>query len=592
MKRLFALLLSLCLASPAWAERFTFTKDAMSQTIMFSIWDSSSTTGGKLTGVAYNAAGLTCYYTRVAGTPTAITLATQTATGAYSSGGWVQVDATNAPGKYRLDVPNAVLATGVDRATIDCKGAANMVPVSIDIELLDINLRDSVRGGLTALPNAAAGANGGLPLGDASGDVTLASGTHPGVVIPTVTTVTNDVNVNMAQACPGSPTNGTVGDACRTAADSTVQTVDAATRLGKHHVMLTGANGVTTATGTTTTVLKTAYTGHGTNIFKNGTVIFETGPCGYAAGGAAGVTVTAYDSTTGDFTISGLTGCTPTAGGGDVFHVFAGGNSAVVAGVSGDVSGKVLGGGAGTITGLGVRSIPDFDQALGTLGDPQVDAIGVRVDSYASGEAPIGTSAKPMLGDADIAANAFTGSKFPAGWIEDDAYNFTDTISAKSAFSIIDADGSPDPITTNGQNVGWGITVYDQTTRRPKAFSIIVKTVAATNEFRTLTDVSALIAVGDYYALSPVDGLTSVIGSGTVVSSADCTNSAVLFDTDLSSYYSGTNGPREAGIRFTSGALINEIHRVGGFNVNGCVQVNQAYSGTPAAGDTFFVVTQ
>lgn len=79
---------------------------------------------------------------------------------------------------------------------------------------------------------------------------------------------------------------------------------------------------------------------------------------------------------------------------------------------------------------------------------------------------------------------------------------------------------------------------------------------------------------------------------GTVVSSADCTNSATQFDTTLGSAYTGTNGPREAGLRFTSGALINEVRRIGGYNLNGCVSVNQAFSGAPTAGDAFEVVNQ
>ncbi len=42
----------------------------------------------------------------------------------------------------------------------------------------------------TALPAVAAGANGGVPLGNASGAVTLAAATHTGAVIPTVSTLT------------------------------------------------------------------------------------------------------------------------------------------------------------------------------------------------------------------------------------------------------------------------------------------------------------------------------------------------------------------------------------------------------------------
>ena len=99
------------------------------------VQDSASTTGGGKTGIAYNAAGLTAYYVRPAGSATAITLATQTVTGAWSSGGWVEVDATNLPGIYRFDIPNAVFATGVDHAVVMLKGASGMAPVSLEYQL-------------------------------------------------------------------------------------------------------------------------------------------------------------------------------------------------------------------------------------------------------------------------------------------------------------------------------------------------------------------------------------------------------------------------------------------------------------------------
>ncbi len=53
--------------------------------------------------------------------------------------------------------------------------ASTAVPVSISIITTAANPTDSVRFGLTALPNAAAGATGGLPLSaDSSGRVTIA----------------------------------------------------------------------------------------------------------------------------------------------------------------------------------------------------------------------------------------------------------------------------------------------------------------------------------------------------------------------------------------------------------------------------------
>ena len=104
------------------------------------VQDSASTTGGGKTGIAYNAAGLTAYYVRppvggTGGTAVSITLATQTVSGAWSSGGWVEVDATNLPGIYRFDIPNAVFATGVDHAVVMLKGASGMAPVSLEYQL-------------------------------------------------------------------------------------------------------------------------------------------------------------------------------------------------------------------------------------------------------------------------------------------------------------------------------------------------------------------------------------------------------------------------------------------------------------------------
>src|SRR5512143_1287253 len=104
------------------------TKGSTSQTFMVFIRDSSSTTGAGLTGLAFNTASLVASYCRPAAARQAITLATQTTTGAWSSGGFVEIDATNMPGCYRFDVPDAVFATGVTSAIVMLKGAANMEP--------------------------------------------------------------------------------------------------------------------------------------------------------------------------------------------------------------------------------------------------------------------------------------------------------------------------------------------------------------------------------------------------------------------------------------------------------------------------------
>lgn len=108
---------------------------ATSKTVYLFINDSSSTVGAGLTGLAYNTASLVASYVRPLGSRVAITLATQTVTGAFSSGGFVEVDATNMPGLYRLDLPDAAIASGVDSVVVMLKGATNMAPAVLEIQL-------------------------------------------------------------------------------------------------------------------------------------------------------------------------------------------------------------------------------------------------------------------------------------------------------------------------------------------------------------------------------------------------------------------------------------------------------------------------
>jgi hypothetical protein len=133
------------------------------------IQDSSVTTGAGLTGLAFNTASLVASYVRPVGSRVAITLATQTVTGGYSSGGFVEVDATNMPGLYRFDVPDAAIAIGVRSVVVMLKGATNMAPVVLEIDLL-------------AEVSVAYWAGTELPAPDTAGypKVTIKSGTGSG----------------------------------------------------------------------------------------------------------------------------------------------------------------------------------------------------------------------------------------------------------------------------------------------------------------------------------------------------------------------------------------------------------------------------
>lgn len=126
------------------------------------IRDSSSTTGAGLAGLVFNTAGLTAYYHRDTDTTaTAITLATMTV-GTFTSSGFKEIDATNMPGWYQFCPPNAAIAAGAKSCGFHLKGATNMAPLPIEVQLTAYNPDDAVRMGMTALPNAAAEAAGGL----------------------------------------------------------------------------------------------------------------------------------------------------------------------------------------------------------------------------------------------------------------------------------------------------------------------------------------------------------------------------------------------------------------------------------------------
>lgn len=141
---------------------------ATSQSCNIFVQDSSSTIGAGLSGLAYNTASLAAYYSFAGANATAhvFTLATLVAvTSAWSSGGFIELDATHMKGWYRVDLLDAAIAASKGRSVaLHFYGAANMAPCPFEIELTGWDNQDGVRGGMTALPNAAANAAGGLPI--------------------------------------------------------------------------------------------------------------------------------------------------------------------------------------------------------------------------------------------------------------------------------------------------------------------------------------------------------------------------------------------------------------------------------------------
>lgn len=120
--------------------KLSVKQGATSVTVNIFIADSSSTTGAGLTGLVFNSAGLVAYYARPKIAAAAITLATLAAvTSAFTDGGFKEIDATNMPGWYRFDIPDAAIANAERFVSIHLKGASNMAPLPIEIALDAVN---------------------------------------------------------------------------------------------------------------------------------------------------------------------------------------------------------------------------------------------------------------------------------------------------------------------------------------------------------------------------------------------------------------------------------------------------------------------
>lgn len=166
-----------------------------------------------------------------------------------------EVDSTNDPGLYELQLADARFAvSNAKTLRIFLSGATNLLGKEVLVQLTATDIDDSVRHGLTALPNAAAEASGGLvtrgtgtgQISVSSGQVILQSGTGAGQLDFTSGILKVDVNTIKTQTitCSAGVTVGAfVGNA--TAAIS----VDASGKL----LLQATQSGVTIPTVTTLT---------------------------------------------------------------------------------------------------------------------------------------------------------------------------------------------------------------------------------------------------------------------------------------------------------------------------------------------------
>ena len=87
------------------------------------------------TGLTASTSGLSARYNRTRTASVSIPLVARTIAQAWTSGGFAEVDATNMPGVYRLDLPDAALAAGADDVTVVVRGASGTNGAVMTIKL-------------------------------------------------------------------------------------------------------------------------------------------------------------------------------------------------------------------------------------------------------------------------------------------------------------------------------------------------------------------------------------------------------------------------------------------------------------------------
>lgn len=345
--------------------KLSVVKGATSVLVRIFIQDSSSTTGAGLTGLVFNTAGLTCYRMRDddgnAG-GTVISLATATL-GTWATGGFKEKDATNCPGWYEFGIPNAAVATGSRSVDFHFKGATNMAPLPVEIELTGWDNQDAVHGGLSAVPNATAGASNGLLIAGSNAATTF-SGLTTGALSCTTITASGAVAFQSTFAVTTSTSLAALSCSTLTASGAVafqstfaVTTSTSLAALSCSTLTASGAVAFQSTFATTGTTTFNAFTVTNATTLSGavslGSTLGITGTTTLAALTTTGtMTVNAF-TCTNNFTVSGnwLTTGTTTWTGAGTFT--AGLTSAITGSITGNLSGSVgsVTGAVGSVTG-------------------------------------------------------------------------------------------------------------------------------------------------------------------------------------------------------------------------------------------------
>lgn len=117
--------------------KYLIGKNSTNKIIPVFIQDTSNPYGAGLTGVVPSSSGLICFYKRNTDTSLTQFSLVSGVLGSYIASGIAPLSNSIAPGDYELCLPNACFATGADFVTATLYGVRNMLPVKIDIQLVD-----------------------------------------------------------------------------------------------------------------------------------------------------------------------------------------------------------------------------------------------------------------------------------------------------------------------------------------------------------------------------------------------------------------------------------------------------------------------
>lgn len=115
--------------------KFEIKAGTTSKMLNLFIQDNTVTTGAGLTGLTNNSAGLKARYIREGDAASVAIAITSAAIGTYTSGGFIEIEASAMPGVYQIGLPNAVCSANAKSATIMYFGASSMAPNVSELEL-------------------------------------------------------------------------------------------------------------------------------------------------------------------------------------------------------------------------------------------------------------------------------------------------------------------------------------------------------------------------------------------------------------------------------------------------------------------------